>query len=358
MPPFDTGTPGSESTHVLRTVALSEPTSTALVVRVNPKEQKLAKKRAHFMALAIELGYVVSPLDKYAKEIGTALTTRLSRRTGDDVYQTLAFSLPSIPRSAVDRLLPPELVTTDTKHTKCWEAPTVPQVRRLLMDLMSASGCDCAGLTRALKTDSEAVIRVVAVPLPTVEIKHVSSQRDRLHINMQYLLADETGELHWPKDENRIEIAASNDLTDALRTMIWDDLLEMSRRGYYLSPGFFRQLGEEDKALEMEAMISNVQAQRQTIAAAKLTLPAGTKPKRQVPRRYAWEARLILEEFPGRKKCFLAEWAGYEPSWERWRVEGLGAPGEPLQTMEPYSNMKGTIALRDWRQWVAYTPPE
>ena len=69
------------------------------------------------------------------------------------------------------------------------------------MDLMSASGCDCAGLTRALKTDSEAVIRVVAVPLPTVEIKHVSSQRDRLHINMQYLhvLADETGELHWPK---------------------------------------------------------------------------------------------------------------------------------------------------------------
>ena len=41
---------------MLRTVALSEPTSTALVVRVNPKEQKLAKKRAHFMALAIELG--------------------------------------------------------------------------------------------------------------------------------------------------------------------------------------------------------------------------------------------------------------------------------------------------------------
>lgn len=43
------------------------------------------------------------------------------------------------------------------------------------------------------------------------------------------------------------------------------------------------------------------------------------------------------------------KWAGYHPSWERWRVTGLGAPGEPLQTWEPLKNIRDSVALEQWR---------
>ena len=65
------------------------------------------------------------------------------------------------------------------------------------------------GVTRALQTASESVIRVVAtlmaIKLTSVKVAGI----DKLKIEMMYVLADGTGEVHWPKDAQRRMIAVS-----------------------------------------------------------------------------------------------------------------------------------------------------
>ncbi|KAL1526228.1 hypothetical protein AB1Y20_014952 [Prymnesium parvum] len=120
-------------------------------------------------------------------------------------------------------------------------------------------------MTRALKTDSEHVIRKLAIPMPTVELRHVE-RHDRLYINFQYVLADETGEIHPPKDGERIEIGLSPDLEAKIRAQLLLDLNEMGEQGLPLSPAFWRQLHQEDQAVKTEAMLANLSHQEVTAA--------------------------------------------------------------------------------------------
>ena len=72
----------------------------------------------------------------------------------------------------------------------------------------------CFGASKALQAPSEPVIRVLATMMPPVEISHVVLARGviRLQINMMFVLIDEHGEMHAPKDNERREIELQQDL--------------------------------------------------------------------------------------------------------------------------------------------------
>jgi hypothetical protein len=215
--------------------------------------------------------------------------------------------------------------------------------------LSRASDFYCAGLTRGLKTESERVIRVLAVPIPTIVFEHaMRSGLDRLYCMLQYVLADETGELHPPKDENRNEIALSPELETAVRVQLAADLHMMGEKGYPLSPALWRQLEREDRAMQTEAMLDNFERQGMLAAAELAGAPPGTRKRAVLVNR--WDVDCILEERPtGRRRFRVRRWVGYHPSWEQWRVPELGAPGEPLQTWETLKTMRNTEAMQQWR---------
>ena len=344
LPTLVAGSVGiSPPVRFLRPVAPPPPPPAPIV----PKTQE--EQLAEFFEMATSLGFSVTPTERYEKEIGLSIATRLRSREGTQVYQTLTYPLQSIPRRAAEQIFPECLVTEETPTTKKWEATTYVEACMFLPRLLSrASDFYCAGLTRGLKTESERVIRVLAVPIPTIVFEHaMRSGLDRLYAMLQYVLVDETGELHPPKDENRNEIALSPDLEAEVREQLFADLNLMGEKNFPLSPELWRQLENEDRALETEAMLDNVERQRMLAAAELASAPPGAR-KRAV-RAERWEVDCILEERPSGRRRFRVRWEGYHPSWERWRVPGLGLPGEPLQTWEPLKLMRDTEALQQWR---------
>lgn len=313
------------------------------VVQKSPTTEE---QRILLFELAANLGYSMVKTDKILKEIGYSIACRLKSRAGEDVYQTRAFCLPSISRFAAERILPHHLVTEETASCKMWEAKTMSEVLEMFRPLLKASGFSCAGTSRALKTDSEYVIRRLAIPIPSVEVRHME-QRDRLYINFQYVLADEQGDLHPPKDGQRNEIAMAPELVGDIRAQLLSDLAEMGEQGFPLSPAFWRQLGQEDQAVNAEAIIANLGHQETARTLSLVGAPEGTRRARLQPNK--WEVESILEERPRGKNRFRVRWKGYHPSWERWRVEGLGEAGDPLETWEPLKHLKQTEALIAWR---------
>lgn len=206
-----------------------------------------------------------------------------------------------------------------------------------------ATGRMCAGLTLGLQTASEAVIRVVATMMAGVEISHVPLARgvERLYINFLYILADETGEIHPPKDANRVEMALLPADEAELRRRILLDVARMGEMGHPLSPGFWRQLGREDKALETEALLQNENAPARllTRGTKQVTRPAL---KRE---RESFEVESIVSQ---KGRYYLVRWAGYHPTWEPWRIQG--DVGTAIETWEPWEKLKETEAMREWNE--------
>jgi hypothetical protein len=180
----------------------------------------------------------------------------------------------------------------------------------------------CAGSSRALRTASENVIRVVATPMPEVEISWVNVDKtDRLYVNFQYVLWDEHGEMHPPKDPNRNEVELEPALETALRQQVMSDLILMHKKGFPLSPGFLRQMGHREEATALEAILLNqpelveveeLQVQGEAASSALTVQPATVKKGLN-----HFEVETILDQraSTGRAHCwYLVRWAGYHPT--------------------------------------------
>ena len=97
-------------------------------------------------------------------------------------------------------------------------------------------------------------------------------------MNAQYVLFDNAAELHAPKDLNRHEIAMEESLIAALRVRVLQDVYQMSEKGLPLSAHWWRQLGREDLALEVEAgRITQKQRERALIAASRAAALEATR---------------------------------------------------------------------------------
>lgn len=294
-------------------------------------------------AQAARLGYSVVTIESIRQEIGVAIARHMINRVGNTVLQTARFSLTRIPLSALQEILGPASTLEDGVASWAPQATTVAEVTQLISPLLgAASGYVCAGSSRALQTASESCVRVLATLMPTFEI---TLDKDRMMLEFQYVLSDEMGELHPPKDENRNEIALSPGLTLDLRRQISADLVLMADGGVPLSAGYLRQLGREGQALQVEALMLNL------MSTNNLALAGGKRRRADI-----FEVEMIMQQrVRGRKsRNFLVRWAGYHPSWEQWRVSGVA--GEPVDTWETYATVSHTQALVEWRHQAQRLP--
>jgi hypothetical protein len=294
-----------------------------------------SRKEENLFALAASLGFCCQPTAMWAKELAHSLVTRMRARLGTEVYQTIAYSIPGFPLAVARSLL--SAPTTETPTTVTWEATTPHALLSTLGEILTQSTHLTAGLTRALKTPSEAVIRVVATLMPLAEISHVkagSAGLPRLYINLMYVLTDEAGEMHYPKDGRRREMAVSPAMEAELRTMVLANVRSMWEKGYSLSAGWLRQLGI---AAETVMVAVSLEANE----AAQSHVPGQRRSRR---RREEFEVEAILEQ---RGTQYKVLWAGYASSWEAYRIEG--EIGTPLVTWEPRTNVKNSEAYQAWQ---------
>lgn len=290
------------------------------------------------LSLATELGYLLQKSSVLESELAHAIVTRMTNRIGGNVYQSAAFSLPAFPKAALKQMLHPSLIREETNSLVTWSARSIAELRLLLGDMLSKR--DLFGLTRPLKTSSERVIRVVATLIPNFEISWTTTQgREKVYINMMWILSDEDGEIFPPKDVGRREIQLTAGELGEYRQVVLSDLLAMSTKELPLSPKYFRQLGMEDKAAEVEAALAAPPPRKRTRAARILPLEM-----------QRFEIDCIVEErlTAGRAKSWvLVRWAGYDPTWEAWRIHG--EEGSPLETWEPRQSVLRTAAWDSWR---------
>ena len=288
-------------------------------------------KVAQLFALAAELGYDLTPSTNHMKELALSMLTRMRTRGSKHIYQSAAYHLCNFPRSAIEKVLPETFVTLDSESVKTWEMTTVKDLQSTLGLMLDEYGYDCAGISRALCPASQSFVLVLATLLPPCVISHVAAPRgvDRLYVNLQYVLTDEAGEMHKPKDEKRIEIAIEPDVEAAMRVAVLNDARAMSQNSFKLSPMWLAQIG----------VVSGGEPES---AAVTSTAIVGPKPKRKRAGK-SFDVEAILEESD---ECYLVRWEGYRPSWERWRISG--SKGDPLETWEPKINLEHSLALERW----------
>jgi hypothetical protein len=312
------------------------------IVTVPISPQTVNPQIAALMAQATALGFILYERDKLTIDVGQQFATRMRARSGEDVFQTRAFNVPNVPLQYCKEMFPDWRLTTDTPSCKTWRWNEDAFVCMLtvLAPFLATQGNLCAGLSRALQTESEFCSRVMATVLPPLEISWVKMARgvDRLYINFMYALLTAEGEFHPPKDEQRRELAISPSLTQAVREQTLSDAMSMHSAGAILAPGFLRAMGLEQEAMARDSIL------QQQLA----TVPPKQKGTRR-SKQPTWDVQAIVAQrgSAGRRE-YLVQWAGYDPSWEAWRQEGMGSMGDPLTTWESHATMKDTEALLLW----------
>lgn len=303
------------------------------------KERDLVELQNH----AMELGFVCFPLHKYRKQLGTTMARRMCQRKGDFIYQSVAFSLDNFPLQAAEEIFPDHLVTHTTSNhlVKTWTASTYQELMQMTGTLLASSDFACVDTARALKTKSERVIRLITQIIPDLEVSWVSEKdMERLYVNFMYVVADCDGEVYPPKDNTRREILIEDSDMQKLRQVLLEAVIKMESVGYQLAPGFLRQMGMEDRALQVEAVLSN-----------PYNPPSQTGKQKQKEGSEMFPIESILNTKRSRGKAgsyVLVRWEGYHPSWEPWRISGVA--GDPLETWEPLSSIRQTQAWEDWRE--------
>ena len=296
-----------------------------------------AQERAQLAALATKYHLSLMPSRALLGSLGKGITDRMIQRIGDRIYQMATFSLPYFPVALLETYLP-NSARSDGEGSTTWLLDTVEKLLSMAPILSAGSDSNCSGLTRYFQSKSQPVFRVVAALMPDLEIVYTPTDSDvgTVTTNLQYALATENGEWHWPKDNTRREIAFDQATVAAVNEQTLTDVMALSDAGRPLSPGWWRQLGQETKAQEVEYAL----AHPRRVSAQSRRLPTAIK-KKKAPRqrRFTIETYVIesiLEEknvSSKEKKIFLVRWIGWEdPTWE------------------PLLLLKDTEALQNWKQ--------
>lgn len=295
-------------------------------------------------AAAAARGLTLVSKDALLVELGRAICRRMLKRAGAHIYQMLTFSLPYFPRELLQEILPVHCVKEESVRMIQWELGTMAEVAQVLGPLLRKSGYACVGTTKAFRTKSERVIRVVAKLMTPFEITHEVSSLggERCYLNGMYALVTQDGEIHYPKDNQRREVRVSMEEEGELWSEVKAEMTQMGQEGQPLSPSWWRQLGNEEKAKQVEILLENPGRH------------GGKHPRTNAPhhQRESQESfeidAIVSEKRSKRRLMYLVRWSGYDVNWEPWRINGQ--PGDPIETWEPAQRLKGTAALEAWRE--------
>ena len=114
-----------------------------------------AAKKKLLQELAEHFNMALVSMDSLSKQIATVIGIRLKAHSGLELYQSSAFSLDNTPLSVLRAILPAET------SKNVWDYSEASEVQKL-GGLLSKWNANMQGVTRALQTASESVVRVVA----------------------------------------------------------------------------------------------------------------------------------------------------------------------------------------------------
>ena len=318
---------------ILKPLALAPPAAKRRAIMTAQERKVEAMHR-----LAQELGYFCAPATTFMIDLASKVAGHMKNRSGLVVYQSAAFSMESFPLELARQAFAMATVSQSTQPgTTTWSVETMAQVQLVFGSIFEDNHDSCAGASKAIQTKSQPVVRLLATIIKGAEISHVQLARgvQRLYINFQYVLSDGTGELHLPKDNNRIEIAFSDTDLHEIRAQVATDAALLGMKGLQLSAEWWRQVGNEEEALVVEALVMNLSTQ-----------PPVQKGKRR-PAKDRYNVEEVLK-VNSTGRWALVRWEGYHPSWEAWRIHG--EVGTPLETWEPKSYVQRTAAWCTWRR--------
>ena len=124
------------------------------------------------------------------------------RPLGLSVGGLLSSELPA--RAGVRRTFALASLASETPaSTTMWTVATMYQTAQVFGSIFQDAANSCSGASKAFKTASEPVCRVIATIMSGAVISHVKHNRgvERLYVNLAFSLQDEDGELHPPKDQ-------------------------------------------------------------------------------------------------------------------------------------------------------------
>lgn len=247
---------------------------------------------------------------------------------------------------------------------KIWTFSSMQEVIGCLAPIMAQNdSLMSGGVSKGLQTKSRTWVRVLETVI-SAEFSWVASSAgtDRSFVNFMYILLDETGELHFPKDDNRRESSFSVSRVQSFREQILRDVQILSKQKAPMSAGWYTQLGQPVKAMEVRAIQANLALMQRAESASTSSsapeasgnsYPHGKHARRKTTRRHAdqFEVEAVVEEeLRGGVRGMWIRWAGYAPEWEAWRAEGRGAVGGLLVTWEPERNLKNIEAYVRWKE--------
>ena len=303
------------------------------------------------LQLSKRCGFVCTALTEYKIVVANAIASRLLHRSGKSVYQSVSFNIPLFAREAAVEIFGETGLVENTTTAVHWKLKTMASCATVMEALIpGASTSNCVGMSRALLSESETTALVIAILMPTLEVKWETEAKGGscLRVNFLYVLMDADGEVHAPKDENRVQVDIGH-IEQDLRQRVLLDARGMIDRGIPLSSGWYRQLGLMQEAAAVAACegagVRPVAAKAVAKAAAKAAVG-----KEGVTKKTHWNVSRIIEERSSTGKAkvhFLVEWVGYHPTWERYRINGV--VGDPIQTWEVLKAIRYTEAFYHWR---------
>ena len=143
-----------------------------------PKVSTLQRKVDQMHQLALELGYFCTSAVSYQKDLASTIASSIRPRSGTLVYQSVAISLANIPLEFARQTFffatqEPETVL----GTTTWTVPAMDNTSAVFGFIFQDASPSCTGASKAFKTPSEPVVRVIATIMPGAIISHVLNKR-------------------------------------------------------------------------------------------------------------------------------------------------------------------------------------
>ena len=193
---------------------------------------------ASFLQFAKTKGLVVQPVERLRMEVRLSVATRLQNRTAANCYQAPGYFIRGFPKAAAQMIWgffsAPSV--TSGGRVLMWQVTRPEAVAKMVLDL---EGCPRSfygwGAGRLLSSG-----RTIAMVIPNLEVSHVTtlSGREVLYLNFSYVLFQDTGEMHFPKDADKKQIGVSAVDEARLRALALTTLQGMEALGYPLSTKF------------------------------------------------------------------------------------------------------------------------
>jgi hypothetical protein len=138
--------------------------------------QQVKEDQMHLLAL--DLGFFCTPATTFLVDLAARIAAAIRPRAASEVYQSAAFSLQNFPLELARQVFAFASQDSGTPEgTTTWTMETMDQILQVFGSIFEAGGPFCTGASKAFKTPSAPVIRVIAVVMPGAVISHVVLKR-------------------------------------------------------------------------------------------------------------------------------------------------------------------------------------